>query len=135
MVTAKELGNTFKEARESRSLSVEEAYRQSRIHPRVIMDIESGTFDQMGKIYLKSFLKKYSIFLGLDPDEMVREYEVVSSEIPDREFNLDEIEEEKKEEEPVLPVLKDQKIQLAAVAVQAKHYYTVNKETFVPQKL
>lgn len=118
MVTPKELGNVFKEARERRDLSIEDAYRQSRIHPRVILDIESGIFDKMGKIYLRSFLKKYSLFLGLDPNETLKQYDVISSEIPDREFNLDEIEveEEKKVEEPILPALKDQKVQVAVVA-------------------
>ncbi|MFH1552390.1 MAG: RodZ domain-containing protein [Candidatus Omnitrophota bacterium] len=88
MVTPKEIGKIFKEARESRELSIEQAYGQCRIHPNVIRDIETGVFDRIGKTYLKSFLKKYSAFLGLDTEDIIRKYESISSEMPSLEFDL-----------------------------------------------
>ncbi|MFC1480544.1 helix-turn-helix domain-containing protein [Candidatus Omnitrophota bacterium] len=88
MVTPKEIGKIFKEARESRELSIEQAYGQCRIHPNVIRDIETGVFDRIGKAYLKSFLKKYSTFLGLDTEDIIKKYESISSEMPSLEFDL-----------------------------------------------
>lgn len=88
MSTPKEIGKIFAEARKARGLSVDEAYRASRMHPNVIKDIESGIFDRLGKAYIKSFIKKYSDFLELDTEDIVRQYESVSSGIPVREFEL-----------------------------------------------
>jgi transcriptional regulator with XRE-family HTH domain len=86
---SKEIGKIFREAREKMGLSVEEANERSRIHINVINDIESGVFDRLGKLYLRSFLKKYADFLKLDRKEMVEKFENVASNIPETEFDPD----------------------------------------------
>ncbi len=113
--TSKEIGNIFKEAREKLNLSVEDAYRKSRIHPAVIKDIENGVFDRIGKLYVKSFLKKYSIVLGLDPDNVMKEYESIAPTISGREFDLGAKEKEEKDE--VLGALTEKRLQMALAAI------------------
>jgi len=88
MTTPKEIGKAFTEARKKLKLSVEEAYRQTRIHPGVIRDIENGVFDRLGKPYIKGFLKKYSAFLGLDTMDIIQKYESISPRIAGRELDL-----------------------------------------------
>lgn len=66
MTTAKEIGRSFKEAREKRSLKPEDVYQKLRIHLRIIDDMENGAFEKLAPVYMKSFIKKYADFLGLD---------------------------------------------------------------------
>ncbi len=95
MATPEEIGKIFIEARERRNLSPAEASRESRIHPDVITDIEGGTFDRLGKIYIKSFLKKYSEFLALDPEDILSKYKTIAPESAGLQFDLSELDKEK----------------------------------------
>ena len=115
--TPKEIGNIFKEARKKLNLSVEDAYRQSRIHPSVINDIENGVFDRIGKLYVKSFLKKYSATLGLNTENIMKKYESIAFTIPAREFDLGVREKEEKNE--VLGVFMEKKLQTAFAVILA----------------
>jgi cytoskeletal protein RodZ len=90
MITSKEIGKIFSEARQEKGMSRDEASEKSRIHPNVIKDIETGVFDRLGKTYLRSFLKKYAVFLGLNPEGIIQKYESISAQIPGREFSLSE---------------------------------------------
>jgi len=90
MITSKEIGKIFTKKREDRKLSIEDVCRMSRIQQSVIKDIENGVFDRLSKPYLKGFLKKYSTFLGLDAEDVLKKYEEVSLKVPSREFNLGE---------------------------------------------
>jgi len=107
MGASADIGKIFRKKREERGVSIEEAYRKSRIHFNVITDIEDGVFDKLDKLYVKSFLKKYSEFLGLDTGSILKEYESVSSRIPRREFTLDVVEERQKKDQR--PKTKDQR--------------------------
>ncbi len=115
MVTSKEIGKIFKEAREERGMSLEQAYKACRIHSSVIVDIENGVFDRLGKLYIKSFLKKYSDFLGLDTDDILKKYASLSKEAPSREFDLG-IKEKKEEKSPEKAVFAEKKAEIALVA-------------------
>ena len=86
---SKEIGNIYREAREKLGLSVEETNERSRIHINVINDIENGVFDRLGKLYLRSFLKKYANFLKLDYKEILEKFENIATKIPNIEFDPD----------------------------------------------
>lgn len=116
MITTKEIGRVLREEREERQLSVDEVSRSTRIHANVIKDIESGIFDRIGMIYLKSFLKKYSDFLGLDTESIMKKYDSISSSIPTREFNVDIDIEEPEDKENPFATTTEKKIQIALVA-------------------
>jgi len=115
MTTPKEIGKIFTEAREKRQLSVDKAASESRIHPNVIRDIENGIFDRLGKLYVKSFMKKYALFLGLDLDNVVQLYESISSKVPGRQFDLG-VKKQEDKSEPV-DILADKRIQTALIGV------------------
>ncbi|MFH1664805.1 MAG: helix-turn-helix domain-containing protein [Candidatus Omnitrophota bacterium] len=105
MQNSKDIGNIFGEARRKLGLSVEDVYRRSRIHPNVLKDIENGVFDKIGKLYMKSFLRKYSDFLGLDTPGIMDKYEAVSRDLPDRQYGVPaEKEAPQKKEAPVKKV-------------------------------
>lgn len=89
MITSKEIGNKFKEERESQGLTLAAAAQESRIHQKVLKDIENGVYDRIGGLYIKSFMKKYSIFLKMNLTEILKLYEEVSLEMPNKEFIIE----------------------------------------------
>ncbi|MGB2631187.1 MAG: RodZ domain-containing protein [Candidatus Omnitrophota bacterium] len=97
---AQEIGKIFRDARKKKGMSIEEATRRSRIHMNVIDDIENGVFNRLGKLYIKSFLKKYAEFLDLDTEKILEKYETVAAEYPTIEFDPDI---QQKEERKRLP--------------------------------
>ncbi len=120
MVTTKEIGKIFAEARQKRQMSVLDVTRKSRIHPDVVRDIENGVFDRLGKTYMKSFLRKYSQFLDLDTESIIKKYESVSGAISAREFNLGVMEEKEGASagsSDIFSFLRDKRLQTAVIAV------------------
>jgi cytoskeletal protein RodZ len=88
MATPKEIGMIFKKAREEKGISSSEAASRTRIHINVISDIENGVFDRMGSIYIKSFMKKYSDYLGLDTTDIIKLFESSSGSRPEKNFDV-----------------------------------------------
>ncbi len=75
MKSTREIGELLKNARTKKGLSIEKVYKKTHIHPDIIKDLENGkTQNLLNEVYIKAFLKKYSEFLGLDKDFVVREY-------------------------------------------------------------
>lgn len=69
------IGEKLKAAREKKSVTIDQAQRQTHIHSTVLIALESGRSDEvLTPTYVKSFLKKYSSYLGLDPEQLVKEY-------------------------------------------------------------
>jgi transcriptional regulator with XRE-family HTH domain len=80
----KNLGQALKEAREKKKLTREDIYKHIHIHPRVTEAIEEGrVHKEYSAIYVKSFLKKYAEFVGLNPEDIVRQYEAFISPPPE----------------------------------------------------
>jgi len=96
MATPKELGNIFKKAREERGINREEANLRSQIHSNVIKDIETGAYERLGKIYIKSFMKKYAAFLGLDAQDVLDKFESIYEEVPEQDVPPEKVEKERK---------------------------------------
>ena len=99
MTSIKEIGKLFFETRKKKNIAIEDVYKKIRIHPEVLNKIESGQFDKINKPYLKSFLKQYSAFLGLDTGKILEKYEAVSASVPEKSFNLKNKEEKAKKEQ------------------------------------
>ena len=89
MITSKEIGKKFKEEREKQKLTLVEAAQESKIPRKVLEDIENGVYDRIGALYIKSFMKKYAIFLKMNLDEVLKLYEEVSLAIPKKEFIIE----------------------------------------------
>ncbi|RJP29775.1 MAG: helix-turn-helix domain-containing protein [Candidatus Omnitrophota bacterium] len=67
-------GERLKKIRLSKGLSLEEAYKKTKIHLNVLKAIEDDNIININPIYLKGFLKIYCRFLGVDPKDFVPEY-------------------------------------------------------------
>lgn len=69
------LGEKLKQARLEKNISLEEIYKQTKIHPRVLTALEENRAEeQLGFVYIKSFLKIYAQYLGLDAAGLLEEY-------------------------------------------------------------
>jgi len=69
------IGEKFKAAREAKGATVEQVQQDTHFHHNVIVALEEGRAgDLLGQTYLKSYLKKYAGYLGLNTDELLREY-------------------------------------------------------------
>lgn len=70
------IGERLKQAREKKSLSIDHVRKDTRIHSTVLIALEEGRCDEiLTSTYVKSFLKKYSSYLGLDTKQILSEYQ------------------------------------------------------------
>ena len=69
------IGIQLKKAREKKQISIDEAYQHTRILPEMLHALEEDNFARISEpIYIKSFLRKYSSYLGIDPEGILKEY-------------------------------------------------------------
>ena len=70
-----EIGNTLREARVRRNLTLQQVEEDTKIRVKYVQAMENEEFDVMpGATYVKGFLRTYSTYLGLDPDVILGEY-------------------------------------------------------------
>ena len=71
----KEIGQCFKEARQSIELSKEEVLRDLNITESQLDNLEDGNANAFKDIFfLKDLIKKYAIYLNLDEDEIMDKF-------------------------------------------------------------
>jgi transcriptional regulator with XRE-family HTH domain len=76
MEQAAALGDHLREAREARGLSVEVLAARTRIAPRVVLALESGSSEELpAPVYVRGFIRAYCRELDLDPDYAVALYD------------------------------------------------------------
>lgn len=69
------LGSWLIEAREARGLTLEDAERDTRISRRYLQALEEEQFTVIpAPVYARGFLRSYSQYLGLDPQEAMARY-------------------------------------------------------------
>lgn len=69
------IGRKLKEAREKKSLTIEQVQKQTKIHSTVLIALEEGRIGEiLTDTYVRSFLKKYAQILGLPAGEILKEY-------------------------------------------------------------
>ncbi|MCA9845367.1 MAG: helix-turn-helix domain-containing protein [Dehalococcoidia bacterium] len=69
------LGSWLVEAREARGLTLEDAERDTRISRRYLQALEEEQFTVIpAPVYARGFLRSYSQYLGLDPQEAMARY-------------------------------------------------------------
>ena len=70
-----EIGNTLREARVRRNLTLQQVEEDTKIRVRYVQAMENEDFDVMpGATYVKGFLRTYSEYLALDPAVIIDEY-------------------------------------------------------------
>ncbi len=79
------IGNTLKEARGRKSLTLEEVHAKLKIHPRVLQLLEDDRFEKLpSPLFVKSFIKTYAEFLEVNGEELVQTYERESRRDPEQ---------------------------------------------------
>jgi cytoskeleton protein RodZ len=69
------IGDTLSEARTRRGVDLEEIQAATGIRPRYLRAIEQEDWDVLPEeFYARSFIRKYAVFLGVDPEPLVAEY-------------------------------------------------------------
>jgi len=92
-----ELGQRLKTERENQGYTLDDVYERIKISPSSIEHIEHGEVDDLPHpVYAKGFIKHYAEFLGLDGDELSREFARIMSM---EEAGLDEHEAEVESDE------------------------------------
>ena len=83
------IGERLKSAREKKGTTIEQAERQTHIHSTVLAALEAGRVDEvLTPNYVKSFLKKYASYLGVDHNQVVAEYSSIHPELESPNLNL-----------------------------------------------
>jgi cytoskeleton protein RodZ len=69
------IGDTLSEARTRRGVDLDEVHAATGIRPRYLRAIEQEDWDGLPEeFYARSFIRKYAVFLDLDPEPLVAEY-------------------------------------------------------------
>ena len=62
-------------ARERKGVDLLRAERDTKIRARYLAALERGDYRELpGAVYTKGFLRNYAIYLGLDPEEVLRQW-------------------------------------------------------------
>jgi hypothetical protein len=68
-----ELGNTLSRARRARAITLEDAERDTHVSRRYLQALEMEDFSVFpAPVYARGFLRTYSRYLGLNPEELIR---------------------------------------------------------------
>ena len=70
------LGASFKKARESRGVSLDQIAAETRISSRFLLAIENEEFHLLpGGIFNRGFVRAYCAFLGIEDESMVADFD------------------------------------------------------------
>lgn len=70
-----QVGKRFREARESKGLSIAQVSAEVRILQQSLIDLEEGAYHRLpNSVVTKGFIRNYAQFLGLPSDEMIQLY-------------------------------------------------------------
>lgn len=74
-------GAKLKKIRLEMGLSLDEVHKKTKIHPKILKAMEGDGLTDLSQVYLKSFLKIYCNFLGVEPEEFVADFKKPESGI------------------------------------------------------
>ncbi len=98
------VGKRLKEGREQNNYSIEQVARDTHISKQYLLALEEENFSIIpGETYITGFLRNYSEYLSLNPDEMVSLYK--SLKIQEQPLPMNELLETKSRKLPVKLIL------------------------------
>ena len=72
-------------ARERKGVDLYRAERDTKIRARYLGALERGDYKELpGAVYTKGFLRNYALYLGLDPDEVLRQWRRERGDVKER---------------------------------------------------
>lgn len=73
------IGERLKQAREAKGIDLQKVHEQTKIFPDTLRALEDNKFDKiLSSTYVRSFLKAYASYLGLDVKSIIDEYNQLS---------------------------------------------------------
>lgn len=91
-------GETLRQTRELKGLSVADVAAQLNLTKQRLMQIEAGAFDKLpGTTFARGYIRAYAKFLGLDPNRLVIEFDQFTGSVTEAA----EVHSLKRIEEPV----------------------------------
>ncbi len=128
------IGSVLKEARNKKSISLEEVHSRIKIHPRVLQLLEEDKFDKLpSTLFVKSFLKSYADFLEINSEELLRMYERTDPADPEQVLFIRPAEEARKKPSTFdarLLTLPAMFLALVLVAVALYYFFGLVKNEF-----
>ncbi len=74
--------NNLKKIREKKKLSLAQVSKETKIHPEILKALEESEFDKIpNHVYVRSFIKKYASYLGLEPQPIIENYNSVHKSV------------------------------------------------------
>ncbi len=84
----KNLGESLKQKRKERNLSLKEVENATSIRTNYLQAIEEGDFNKLiSPIYAQGFIKQYASFLGIDGEKIVRQHPEIFNRHEKQEFS------------------------------------------------
>lgn len=84
-MTVLSIGQTLKDARTKKLVSLEDVHAKLKIHPRVLQLLEENKFDKLpSPLFVKSFLKSYAEYLDVNPTDLLEAYEKEARKDPEQ---------------------------------------------------
>jgi cytoskeleton protein RodZ len=95
------LGEELKRERELRDISLREISEATRISIRILEAIETDNYKLLpGGIFNRNFLRAYADFIGIDPEKVVRKYQIQNAGAEDPGVLYEIINQGKEKEAP-----------------------------------
>lgn len=84
----KNLGQSFRQKRSDRNISLKEAENATSIRMNYLQAIEEGDVSKIiSPVYAQGFIKQYASFLGIDVDEIIRKHPDIFRGSKEQEFD------------------------------------------------
>ncbi len=77
----KEFYENLKAKRQEKGISLEDIYERTRIPRHYLQAIEAGEMDKLPRGYERIYLRRYSREIGLDPDEVIHDYDLLTGRL------------------------------------------------------
>jgi len=85
------IGARLRKTRQKKSLTLEDARRALKVHPNILKSLEENTAHEfLSPVYIRSFLRIYAGYLGLNAGKIVEEYSEKHEEAPEQILQLGE---------------------------------------------
>ena len=80
----KEFFDTLRQKREEKKLTLEELHRRTRLPIAYLQAIENGELEKIPRGYEKIYLRRYAREVGLDPDEVSRDFDLITGRLTEK---------------------------------------------------
>jgi len=75
------IGERLHKARLKKKVTIDEAYRDTKIHPKILNALEADKYDDfLSPTYIKAFLKSYCRYLEVDANRILADYDSLRKE-------------------------------------------------------